>query len=133
MPTTPASASGQSNIEIRLIALLEAWEQQAPEATFAGMTLAEFRAASAPSLEGRQRKRQLHLELRATVGAVANADVASRALANQIICAVKAQSAFGPDSPLYRAMGFIPTSERKRAKRQDQQEQGQPAIGLPVQ
>jgi hypothetical protein len=121
MTTTRAGGPGKNNLEARINAIMAAWEQQAPEAKFAGMTFADFRIAINPAIAGLQHKRQLRLEMKAAVRASAIVGVAGRALTDQVVASVKADSAYGPDSPLYRAMGFVPKSEIKRSRKQQQQ------------
>ena len=114
--TNTTATSGTDYISNRLTNLFKAWEQLAPGMKLAGMTLAEFKTATDPSFDIREENNILRLLLRAGLGSKKNADRVSLALANQIVSAVKAESALGPNSPLYRAMGFIPTSERKNPK-----------------
>ena len=89
-----------------------AWKEQAPEATFGGKTLADLEADIAAlesanegvdiassnrsaALRARDRKKE---ELNRTL--------------RSIMRGVQADPAHGEDSPLYRAMGFVPLSER---------------------
>lgn len=118
--TTRSGVSASRSLEARINNLMAAWEQQAPEAKFVGMTLADFRIAMNPALQALQRKKQLHLEMRAAVQASENAEAVCRPITDQVVAAVKAEGLYGPDSPLYRAMGFVPKSERKRGKNQAQ-------------
>ncbi len=113
MPTTITGTPGKHSIVTRIANLANAWEEIAPEAKFSGMTLAEFKTATASSLDIRTSNNTLRVQRKAGIGAQALADVASRAVTNQVVAAVTADSAYGPNSPLYRAMGFIPKSERK--------------------
>ena len=114
--TSTRPTSGNDYLSNRLTNLLKAWEQLSPEMKLAGMTFAEFKTATAPSFDIREENNILRLLLRAGLGSKKNADRVSLAVANQIVSAVKAEGTLGPDSPLYRAMGFIPTSERKNPK-----------------
>jgi len=114
--STPVGTAGINCILTRISNLTTAWEEVAPELVLAGMTLQEFKAATAPTLTTRENNRQLRALLLAGVNAKRTADRRSRKVANQIVAAVKADGNLGPDSALYRAMGFIPNSERKSPK-----------------
>jgi hypothetical protein len=85
------------------------------------MTLADFRLAVNPAIQGLQNKKQLRLEMKAAVRAADIAEEACRPITDRVVASVKADILYGPDSPLYRAMGFIPKSERKRGGKQAQQ------------
>jgi len=95
--------------------ILHVWGEMALESKFAGMSLAEFRTATAPTLDIRE---QLLIANATRKGAIATrnaADKATSALLLAVVSGVKADPAYGINSPLYRAMGFIPANERKPA------------------
>jgi hypothetical protein len=89
-----------------------AWEQLAPSATFAGMTLAEFRTAVDPSKAERLRTAELEAELSGAAGRRALADLNTNDKLKLVVAAVKGDPAHGENSALYRAMGYIPMAER---------------------
>lgn len=89
-----------------------AWEQLAPTDTFAGMTLAEFRAAVDPSKAERLRTAELEAELSGAAGRRALADLNTNEKLKLVVAAVKGDPAHGENSALYRAMGYIPMAER---------------------
>jgi hypothetical protein len=89
-----------------------AWEQLAPSATFAGMTLAEFRTAVDPSKAERIRTAELEAELSGAAGRRALADLNTNEKLKLVVAAVKGDPAHGENSALYRAMGYIPMAER---------------------
>ena len=91
-----------------------AWRTCAPEAKFANKNWAEFRSATEMSRFYRTKLTTLDLQLKSSVAARSQADNATRTMLNKVIAGVKADDGFGPDSALYRAMGFIPPLERKR-------------------
>ena len=89
----------------------------APETKFAGMTLGEFKVATDPCRDLREGLAASASSRKAAVGTRNYADKVSRALVKRVIAGVKADPAFGDDCALYRAMGFVPASERKHAVR----------------
>lgn len=92
--------------------VVTAWEQLAPSASFAGMSLAEFRTAVEPSKTERIRTAELEAELSGAVGRRALADVNTNQKLKLVVAAVKGDPAHGENSALYKAMGYIPSGER---------------------
>ncbi|MBU3666212.1 MAG: hypothetical protein FGM15_10120 [Chthoniobacterales bacterium] len=92
--------------------VVTAWETLAPTATFAGMTLAEFRTAVEPSKAERIRTAELEAELSGAAGRRAQADLNTNEKLKLVVAAVKGDPAHGENSALYRAMGYIPLGER---------------------
>lgn len=90
-----------------------AWRGIAAEANFAGMTLAEFEAKTAPLAQSMQRLQGLDAQYAAELKARDEADAAARETMRIIANAVRGDPAYGEDSRLYRAMGFVPLSERQ--------------------
>jgi hypothetical protein len=90
-----------------------AWREIAPAASFAGMTLAEFEIQTTPLTQSVQRLQALDVKYSAEVKARDEADAAARETLRLIANAVRGDPAFGEDSRLYRAMGFVPLSERQ--------------------
>lgn len=93
-------------------AFIDAWREFAVGDSFAGMTLAEFETATEPSVTARNQISALRVQL---AGALRNRDIADEALRKQLILvinAVRGAPAHGEDSPLYRAIGYVPKSER---------------------
>ena len=97
-------------------AISNAWEQEAPEATFAGMTLAQFRNATKASADHRADKQATKQLLRGKREAVITADVDTRKANNRVLAAIIADPEFGDDCPLYAATGRTPASQRKSGK-----------------
>jgi hypothetical protein len=97
----------------RIMTFRAAWRELAPTATFAGMDLAEFEAASGPPLALRADIAALELQLDGKKSAKADADSAASELLDLVVNSVRGTPGFGPDSPLYRALGYIRKSERK--------------------
>ncbi len=93
--------------------VLRAWETLAPEATFSGMTVQEFREAFQPLLNIRQRIAQLDQQRQ---GAVAARDLAEREMMinlQLIVDSIKGSKAYGKDSELYAAIGYVTRSARQ--------------------
>lgn len=88
------------------------WEEQAPDAVFAGKSLAEFGAAleafnqCSEDLSKLTKARSAALKMRDDKLAALNV------LLKVVVRGVQGHADFGEDSPLYRAMGFVPLSER---------------------
>lgn len=88
------------------------WKEQAPDAVFAGKPLAELETALAAV---QQANEDLKIRDQARSSAVKTRDEKLKSLAvmlRAIVKGVQAHPDHGEDSPLYRAMGFVPFSER---------------------
>ncbi len=107
MPSTPIVT------ERRIERMLSAWRTLAPNKTFAGMTLAQFEAAAAPSLTARQRLVELDNETKQQTANRDHADDSFNVKAKQVVAGVLADPTEGPDSALYEAFGYTRESERK--------------------
>ena len=88
------------------------WKEQAPDAVFAGKPLAELETTLAAV---QQANEDLKIRDQARSAAVKTRDEKLKSLAvmlRVIVKGVQAHPDHGEDSPLYRAMGFVPFSER---------------------
>ncbi len=89
-----------------------AWKHQAPESTFGGKTLADLEAdiaaldAATEGVDIASSNRSAALRARDQKKEELNRTLRS------VMRGVQADPAHGEDSPLYRAMGFVPLSER---------------------
>jgi hypothetical protein len=93
--------------------MLNAWETLAPDKTFGGMTLTQFRAAAKPSLDARALIEDLEAQ---TTQATNNRDTADEGFlekAQLAVAGVLADPTEGPDSALYESFGYTPKRERK--------------------
>ena len=107
MPTSPKST------EEKIERMLNAWRTLAPDKSFGGMTLAQFEALAAPSLNARRRIDDLDHQ-RAQAGTDRDhADEAFNAKSQLVVAGVLADPTEGPDSALYAAFGYTRKSERK--------------------
>jgi hypothetical protein len=90
-----------------------AWKEQAPEALFAGKAVADLET----SIEALQLANEEIAKLdTARLVALKLRDEKQAALArlsNIVVLGVQGHAEYGDDSPLLRAMGYIPASERK--------------------
>lgn len=99
--------------EQKITRMLNAWRTLAPDKTFGGMTLAQFEAAAAPSLEARQHITDLENQLAQRIAEREEADEAFAAKAQLAVAGVLADPNEGADSALYAAFGYTRKSERK--------------------
>jgi hypothetical protein len=90
-----------------------AWREIAPEGNFAEMTLAEFETQTASLAQSVLRLQSLAAQTSAELKTRAEADAAAREAMRIVANAVRGNPAYGEDSALYRAMGFVPLSERQ--------------------
>ena len=89
------------------------WKDVAPDASFAGMTLVEFEAASEPPITVRGEIVTLQNQLRGKIGERSNLDQAANELLDMVVNSVRGTPGFGPNSPMYRALGYVPKNERR--------------------
>ena len=107
MPSNP------KNNQLKLERILNAWDTLAPNKSFAGMTLAQFQAAVQPAQDARERIADLDDQLSQAKADRARADADFLVKAQQIVAGVLADPTEGPDSALYKEMGYTRKSERK--------------------
>lgn len=91
---------------------LIAWREIAPDATFGGKTLAEFEAATVPFKDAVTQLKSLTIQRSAAQKTRDEEEESLKGLLVLIAHGVRSDPAHGEDSPLYRAMGFVPKSER---------------------
>jgi hypothetical protein len=102
-----------NTVSFRRNQFIAAWREHAPEATFAGSTLAQFEAATLEPIT----VRLLMMDAKAHVaGLMRDRDRADAAMSLKLLMvskAVQGDMAYRPDSNLYTAMGFVASSMRK--------------------
>ena len=91
---------------------ITAWRKIAPDAKFGGKTLAEFEAATAPLKDAVVQLQTLTIQRSAAQKTRDEKEDALKGLLVLIAHGVRSAPDHGEDSPLYRAMGFVPKSER---------------------
>jgi hypothetical protein len=99
--------------EEKIERMLNGWRTLAPDKSFAGMTLAQFEAAAAPSLAARQRVDALEAQLSEAYAERDRTYEDSERRAKQVVAGVLADPTEGDDSPLYGALGYTRASEQK--------------------
>ena len=107
MPSNPKT------VRDRIHAIIAGWEEHAPDATFGGLTLAQFKAKVKPSLDARDEVDLLELRLDAARVERDNADRASQVTAANVVNSAKGDPAFGENSPLYASFRYIRKDARK--------------------
>ena len=91
----------------------KAWESLAPEATFAELTLPQYRNKIKPLQDARDEFAALSGQLRAKREEIGSAEAAVGLTIKQVVSAVRADPAYGSDSPLLGAMNYVTDSRRK--------------------
>ncbi len=89
-----------------------AWKEQAPEDTFGGKSLADLEADIALLGEAVEKVRVHRSNGSAALRVRKEQEADLKKLLLVIANGVRGAEAHGEDSPLYRAMGFVPRSER---------------------
>ena len=93
--------------------MLNAWETLALRKSFGGMTLDQFKTATARPLDSRARLEVLQNQVAAETSTRDDQDEKWFAIAKRVIAGVAADPTEGTNSPLYEAMGRVRDSERK--------------------
>ena len=89
------------------------WSKLAPAETFGEMTLEQFKAATETPVTVRERIEAAKAEVSALLRERAHADKELRKTHSLVINSVRGNPQHGEDSPLYRALGYVPKSERE--------------------
>jgi len=105
-------ATPKSNKE-KLDRIINAWQTLASTKTFAGMTLAQFKAVVKPSYDTREDLLALDEQSNAKQAERDSADETSLTKAQMVVNAVLADETEGPDSALYEGFGYKRKSEKK--------------------
>jgi hypothetical protein len=106
MPNAP------KQVEEQLNQVLNAWTTLAANASFGGMTLAEFKTKIQPSLDARNKVNSLNDQLTAAQDARDDADKVTTVLVQKVVKGVVGDPNYGDDSDLYDAMGYVRKSAR---------------------
>lgn len=105
--------SGPKQIETDTNKITTAWTTLAPDASFGGLTLAQYKTKVKPSLDARAQIETLNHQLTAATDARDDADAATQAVNQKVVKGVAGDVNYGDDSDLYEAMGYVRKSERK--------------------
>jgi len=95
---------------------LAAWQEYAPTETLGGLT-AQFQIEVQKPDAVRARLKAAQAQVRGITLERAKADELLNEQFVRIANSVRGNLEFGVDSPFYRALGFVPKSERKRPRR----------------
>ena len=97
----------------KIMRVINGWETLAPDKTFGGMTLAQAKAAVKSSFDTRDELRTLENQLQSKQVERDDADEESLQVIKLVVNGVVGDPDFGPDSPLYEALGYTRESEHK--------------------
>lgn len=97
----------------KILQIINSWETLAPEKTFGGMTLIQFKAAVKRSLDTREELRVLESQTQSKKIERDDADGESLRVARLVVNGVVGDPTEGPESDLYAAFGYTRPSERK--------------------
>ena len=89
------------------------WEQHAPNETFAGKTLPQFKQAVKPSLDARATIDDLVQQADAARVDRDNADPVSAELVQQVVNSIKGDPNYGENSAPYASLGYVRKDDRK--------------------
>lgn len=107
MPRNPKSN------EEKMDKMVNGWETLAPDKTFGGMTLAQFKAIVAPSKAARARIASLEDQVTEAKADREQADEVFLEKAQLAVNGVLADPDFGPNSALYESFGYTPDRDRE--------------------
>jgi hypothetical protein len=106
-------ATSPRSIEEKLNRILTGWETLAPDKSFGGMTLAQFKTKVKPSFDARDELRVLDSQMQSKQVERDTADDESQRLAQLVVNGVVGDPEEGPDSDLYESFGYTRESEHK--------------------
>jgi len=95
------------------------WAAVAADESLAGMTLEQFKTATQGAITEREELDQLRGAVSGAIVRRKVEDQKVRKLTNRVINGIKASSRFGPDSDLYRRLGYVTDIERKSGLKRD--------------
>jgi hypothetical protein len=107
MPSNPKTTGDH------LDAIIAGWEEHAADATFAGLTLTQFKTKVKPSLDARAAIESLARQLDGARVERDNADVTSLEVATNVVNSAKGDPNFGENSALYASFGYVRRDDRK--------------------
>ena len=93
--------------------LSDAWKEGAEGDSFAGQTLPQFLQKVKPSLDRRAEIESLEQQLTLARQNRNNSDDVSNEVCQAVVDGVKSHPSHGPNSALYKTMGYVPKNERK--------------------
>lgn len=102
-----------ANVKERIQRFRVSWRELAADQSFGGMTLGQFEAATEEPLALRVEIESLEKQLLGKKTSRSRADREVLELLDMVVNSVKGTPGFGPDSPMYRALGYVRKSERR--------------------
>ena len=102
-----------NSTEEKITRMITAWETLAPNKTFGGMTLTQFREVAQPALDARDLINELEGQLTRAINNRDTADEVFLEKAQLVVNGVLADPTEGPDSGLYERFGYTPKREHK--------------------
>lgn len=96
-----------------LNSVLIPWKENAPADEFSEMSVTEFETEIKKSVDIRTEIAQLESQVEIKKKERDEVDAANKKTAQMIVSSVSGHPKHGKNSGLYKAMGFVPTSERK--------------------
>jgi len=97
----------------KLNSIINGWETHAPDKSFGGMTLAQFKAKVQPSFDTRDELRVLDSQAQSKRIERDNSDKESLRVVQLVVNGVVGDPEEGPDGDLYESFGYTRTSQRK--------------------
>ena len=95
------------------------WAAVAADELLAGMTLEQFKTATRGAITEREELDQLRGAVSGAIVRRKVEDQKVRKLTNRVINGIKASPQFGPDSDLYRRLGYVTDIERSSGLKRD--------------
>ena len=95
------------------------WAAVAADESLAGMTLEQFKTATQGAITEREELDQLRGAVSGAIVRRKVEDQKVRKLTNRVINGIKASPRFGPDSDLYRRLGYVTDIERRSGLKRD--------------
>jgi hypothetical protein len=105
--------TGPKETELKIKRMINAWEELAPEKSFGGMTLDQFKAVAAPSLAARATLADLYDQTAKVTTDRDNGDDVFNEKAQLVVNGVLADPTEGPNSAIYERFGYTRKSERQ--------------------
>jgi hypothetical protein len=106
-------ANNPAEIQQNITDITNAWTELAPTATFAGLTLAQYKAAVKPSVDARSTITSLDEQMDSAIVTRDKVDVNTEKTNKLVIKSVVGDVNYGDDSALYEKMGYVRSSQRK--------------------
>lgn len=104
---------GPKEKEFRIGKVTDGWETEAKDATFAELTLPEFKAKIQTSLDGRKEVKRLQLLLQAAETARDVADEKNMPEVKLVVKSMAGDRNYGTNSALWQAIGMVRDDDKQ--------------------